>query len=172
LIAGWPQQFLPRLPANFLPDGARNDWAFLSPSDEGGLLELRLFLEICPSSSLTRSLTLAWISPINSRHAKYRAARLWIKPPHEGLGVDRLNCDWQAVQRGTLQHEILEGKNAIPFVDGDSLVFKVNCAKDGDKLLKPVPFALCVTLEVAEGVDLPIYQEIRERVGTKVSIAG
>ena len=118
------------------------------------------------------TITLAWISPVNPRHAKYRAARLWIKPPHENLSVSRMNCDWQHVQRGTVQHEILEGENAIVFVDGDSLIFKVNCAEDGGKLMTAVPFALCVTLEVGEGIDLPIYQEIQERVSSRVSVLG
>jgi hypothetical protein len=38
----------------------------------------------------------------------------------------------------------------IPFVDGTDLVFQVNCAEDGGKLLSPVPFALCVILEVGQ----------------------
>lgn len=118
------------------------------------------------------TITLTWMSPVNPRHAKYRAARLWIKPPHEGLRVTRMNCDWQHVQRGTVQHEVLEGDDAIAFADGDELVFKVNCAEDGGKLLAAVPFALCVTLEVGEGVELPIYQEIRERVSTRVDVLG
>ncbi len=118
------------------------------------------------------TITLAWMSPVNPRHAKYRAARLWIKPPHENLHVSRMNCDWQHVQRGTVQHEVFEGDDAIAFADGDALVFKVNCAEDGGKLLAAVPFALCVTLEVGEGVELPIYQEIQERVSTRVGILG
>ena len=118
------------------------------------------------------TITLAWMSPVNTRHAKYRAARLWIKPPHEDLGISRLNHrDWHRVQRGTVQHEVFEGENATAFVEGADLVFKVNCAEDGGKLLVPVPFALCVTLEVGEGVELPIYQEIQERVSARVSIA-
>lgn len=118
------------------------------------------------------TITLAWLTPVTPRHAKYRSARLWIKPPHENFSVSRQNCDWQHVQRGTVQHEIFEGENAIAFVDGDALIFKVNCAEDGGKLLATVPFALCVTLEVGEGVNLPIYQEIQERVGVRVGVQG
>ena len=83
-----------------------------------------------------------------------------------------MNCDWQHVQRGTVQQEVLEGNDAIAFADGDELVFKVNCAEDGGKLPVAVPFALCITLEVGEGVELPIYQEIRERVSTRVDVLG
>lgn len=116
------------------------------------------------------TITLAWMTPANPRHARYRAARLWIEPPNGELGVVRTNCDWQHVQRGTLQHEVLEGENALAFIDGDTLLFKVNCAEDAGKLLFPVRFALCVTLEVAPGINLPIYQEVRDRIRPQVRI--
>jgi Subtilase family len=139
----------------------------------GEALEFRVPLPPSLKAKLVKrrlTITLAWMSPVHSRQAKYRAARLWIKPPHTDFDVSRMNCDWQRVQRGTVQHEVLEGTSAIPFADGANLIFKVNCAEDGGKLLAPVPFALCVTLEVAEGIDLPIYQEVRERVNTRINI--
>jgi hypothetical protein len=143
---------------------------------DGEALEFRVPLPPSLNARMVKRrliLTLAWMSPVNPRHAGYRAARLWVKPPHEDLNVFRLDHrDWQRVQRGTVQHEILEGERAIAFADGADLVFKVNCAEDGGKLSAPVPFALCVTLEVGEGVGLPIYQEIRERIGQRVGIPG
>ena len=140
---------------------------------DGEALEFRVPLPPSLNAQMVKrrlTITLAWMSPVNPRHAKYRAARLWVKPPNDDFNVSRMNCDWQRVQRGTVQHEILEGESAIAFVDGADLVFKVNCAEDGGKLLALVPFALCVTLEVAEGVELPIYQEIQERVSTRVGV--
>lgn len=140
---------------------------------DGQALEFRVPLPPSLNARVAKRrliLTLAWMSPVNPRHAKYRAARLWIKPPDDGLNVSRMNCDWQRVQRGTVQHEVLEGEGAIAFANGAELVFKVNCAEDGSKLLAAVPFALCVTLEVGEGIDLPIYQEIQERVSTRVGV--
>ena len=143
---------------------------------DGDALEFRVPLPPSLNAQMVKrrlTITLAWMSPVNPRHARYRAARLWIKPPHEDLSVSRLNHrDWQRVQRGTVQHEVFEGENAIAFVEGADLVFKVNCAEDGGKLVTLVPFALCVTLEVGEGIDLPIYQEIQERVSVRVGIAG
>ncbi|MDN3988672.1 S8 family peptidase [Zwartia vadi] len=142
---------------------------------DGEALEFRVPLPPSLNAKMVKrrlTITLAWMSPINPRHAKYRAARLWVKPPDADFSVSRMNCDWQRVQRGTVQHEVLEGASAIPFVDGADLVFKVNCAEDGGKLIAPVPFALCVTLEVGEGVDLPIYQEVKERVSTRVTVSG
>lgn len=117
------------------------------------------------------TITLAWFTPANARHAKYRAARLWINPPHDKFGVARMDCDWQRVLRGTLQHEVFEGENALAFSDGAELVFKVNCAEDGGKLREPVLFALCVSLEVGEGINLPVYQQIRELVMTRVVVS-
>lgn len=142
---------------------------------DGGALEFRVPLPPSLNAKVVKrrlTFTLAWMSPVNPRHSKYRAARLWIKPPNEEFSVTRLNCDWQRVRQGTVQHEILEGENAIAFTDGSDLVFKVNCAEDGGKLLTTVPFALAVTLEVGEGIDVPIYQEVQARVNTRIGILG
>jgi hypothetical protein len=115
-------------------------------------------------------LTLAWLSPTNSAHQAYRNARLWVSPPHGQLRVKRLECVHDHTLRGTLQHEILEGEDAVAFVDGDRMKFKVNCAPDASDFEGMVPFALCVSLEVPVEAAIPIYQEIRERIAPPVAI--
>ncbi len=111
------------------------------------------------------TITLAWLTPINPAHRAYRRAKLWITPPQAELLVKRINSVHdKAAQRGTLQHEVLEGDDAVAFVDGDRLECKVNCAGEAGDLTVGVPFALCVTLEVAAGIGIPIYQEIRDRI--------
>lgn len=140
---------------------------------DGNALEFRAPLP--PSLNAQRvnrrlTITLAWLSPVNSQNAKYRSALLWVDPPQESLNASRLNCESNQVRRGTLQHEICEGQNALAFVDGQNLIFKVNCAADAGKLEMPIRFALCVTLEVAEGLNLPIYQEIRQRIQPRVEV--
>lgn len=140
---------------------------------DGEALEFRAPMPPCLSAQTIKrrlTITLAWLTPVNVRNSKYRSARLWINPPSDEFGVSRVNYQWQHVQRGTLQHEILEGENALAFVDGNEAVFKVNCSEDGGKLPDPVPFALCVSLEVAEGIELPIYQQIRDRVSVRVGV--
>jgi hypothetical protein len=117
------------------------------------------------------TITLAWLTPVNPAHQAYRRAKLWVTPP-ASLGVSRQEGEWRQVQRGTLQHEILEGDRALAFVDGDRFVCKVNCKAEAGNLKESVPFAICVSLEVAEGIDVPIYQEIRERIAPKVGIQG
>lgn len=136
-------------------------------------MEFRAPLPPCLIAQTTRrrlTFTLAWLTPISARNSRYRAARLWITPPKEKYGVSRTNYQWQHVRRGTVQHEILDGRHALPFVDGAEVVFKVNCYEDAGPISAPVPFALCVTLEVAEGIALPIYQEIRDRVAVQVAV--
>ncbi|GGG71680.1 S8 family peptidase [Paenibacillus radicis (ex Gao et al. 2016)] len=116
------------------------------------------------------TITLAWFSPINSNDQKYRQGQLWFDPPAEELALKRVEADWTAVRRGTVQHEILEGDRAMPFVDGDMLQIKVNCREEAGKLNVEVPYALAVSLEVAEGVEIPIYNEVRERIRPRVEV--
>ncbi|MBS0308894.1 MAG: S8 family peptidase [Proteobacteria bacterium] len=116
------------------------------------------------------TVTLAWLSPTNAAHQAYRRARLWIAPPSDPLGVARMEADWQQAKKGTLQHEVLEGDNALAFVDGDRFVCKVNCAADAGDLVESVPFALCVSLEVAEGVGVEVYEEMRARITPQVQV--
>lgn len=116
------------------------------------------------------TITLAWLSPANNAHQAYRRARLWFQPPAHTLRVERGmgTPDYHAVQRGTVQHEVLHGESAATFVDGEVLEVKVNCASDAGKLEEEVKFALCVSLEVAEGVEIPVYAEVAARIAVPV----
>jgi hypothetical protein len=116
------------------------------------------------------TITLAWMSPINPAHQAYRRARLWINDPLSELRVDRQDVDYNAAKRGTVQHEILEGEDAVAFVDGAQFVCQVNCAAEAGKLNEPVRFALCVSLEVAIDSGIRVYQEISERIAPPVEI--
>ena len=116
------------------------------------------------------TLTLAWMSPINVAHQAYRRAKLWVSPPHERLRTERVNVDWQAARRGTVQHEILEGADAVAFADGDRFECKVNCTADAGELAGKVAFALCFTLEVAVGSEIAVYEEIGQRIQPPVAI--
>ena len=115
------------------------------------------------------TITLAWLTPINCQSQKYRIAQLWFDPTNPIAG-SRQNSDHNAVKRGTIQHEILQGSQAVPFYDDDVIGIKVNCRADGGKLEGSVDFGLAVTLEVAEEIDIPIYQEIRDRLAVRVPI--
>jgi hypothetical protein len=116
------------------------------------------------------TVTLAWFSPINAKSQKYRQAHLWFDPPRNELGINRLEADGNSVRRGTAQHEILVGEQATPFIDGDMLEIKVNCRQDAGGLNSPVPYGIALSLEVAEGLDIQIYDEVRDRIRPAVPI--
>lgn len=122
------------------------------------------------------TVTLAWLSPINPAHQAYRRSALWVDfpnntKPEDILLVDRQEGQWQMVRRGTLQHEIREGESATDYSGNDHMLVKVNCRPDAGSLDVEVPYALAVTIEVAEGLDVPVYNEIRERIRPQVPVA-
>ena len=78
--------------------------------------------------------------------------------------------DWQAVRSGILQHEVFDDSNASAFIDGDSINIKVNCSKDANSFTDNIPYALLVSIEVGEGIDIPVYQEIKDRISVPVTI--
>lgn len=114
------------------------------------------------------TVTLAWLSPTQPNTQKYRTASMWFEANNR-LASDRQEAaggrsGWQAVRRGTLQHEVFEGENAHPFIEGEYLSIKINCRKEAAEIDSMIPYGIIVSLEVREGVELPIYQEVRDRV--------
>ena len=116
------------------------------------------------------TVTLAWISPIAATTQRYRTACLWFEVKGSDIAKDRKEAEWRAVRRGTIQHEVFEGSNTVHISDDTSLTIKVNCKKDAAKIQEQVAYGLAVTLEVAEGVDIAIYDEIRTRIVPSVEI--
>ena len=112
-------------------------------------------------------ITLSWFTPINSTLNDYRLVRLYFDPPDEKLEVNRCQADYHAVKRGTLQHEILEGDKAAVYREDDDIVIWVNC-RDKTNILKKknykIPYALAVTLDLPQAVDINIYDEIKNRI--------
>ncbi|WP_089724812.1 S8 family peptidase [Candidatus Thiosymbion oneisti] len=120
------------------------------------------------------TVTLAWLSPISARTQKYRTANLWFEvegaPAKDRKGSCSGNDGWRAVRRGTVQHEIFEGRKPEPFIDGKVIEIKVNCREDAGKIQIPIAYGLVVSLEVSEGVDVAVYNEIRTRIAPAIQI--
>lgn len=120
--------------------------------------------------------TLAWFSPINPRYRYLREAKLEIQPATKWdetpLELRRIDGDHNQVKRGTVQHEIVEGENELAqFQQGEEIVLEITCKKDAtEKLEEFVPYGLAVTLEAAEGSQIPVYEKIRERLVERVEI--
>jgi hypothetical protein len=137
-------------------------------------VEFRVPIPVAFNASLVRrrlTVTLAWFTPINPRHSKYRVARMWADVPDLPLGLTRSEGEKGQLRLGTLHHEVFQGQAATPVVAGQALIVRVNCVADAGRLWDPVEFALCVTLEAAEGSRLPVYEQVRERIGQRVGIA-
>ncbi len=114
------------------------------------------------------TVTLAWLSPINPRSRKHRQARLWFSPPDQGLGVKRTQAVDFAARNGTLQHEILEGRNALAFAAGDSVRVEVDCKVDAGRLSAPVRFGLAVSIEMATSVHVDIHAQVQQGLRVEV----
>jgi hypothetical protein len=102
------------------------------------------------------------LTPVNPLDRFYRRASLWFAPPEDELMIRRSQVDWQMAQRGTV------------FVRNQALSIQVNCRAQAGDLGENVPYALAVSLEVAEGTGIPIYDEIRARlaVGVRIGASG
>ena len=117
------------------------------------------------------TITLAWFTPINAHHHRYRKAKLFFSRPKEPdlLPLKRQEANYHQTCNGTVQHEILESKDISNFQEGDNLSIIVNCKKDATPSLdESIAYGLAVTLEVKE--DIAIYQSIRDRIRTQAMV--
>ena len=120
--------------------------------------------------------TLAWFSPVNPAHRNFREAKLKLSPVggwgELPLKLARQDADDDQALRGTVQHEVVEGvKQIAVYQDGDSILLHVSCKKDATASLDDsIPYGLAVTLEVAEGIQIPIYEQLRARLKPQVAV--
>lgn len=140
--------------------------------DEGDIFKLPLPVDF--SSRLMKrklTVTLSYLSPVAPNKQAYRGAQLWfnIDDGGKGLAPDRLNTEWQAVRKGSLQHEIFIGENPIVWND-DDLIIKVNCKEEASKIKTAIPYCLFVSFEVAEGFDVDLYADVSARIRQRVQI--
>lgn len=116
------------------------------------------------------TMTLAWCTPIRPRSTAYR-----------GVAMDIVDKDgkkdfWKGVQkalqplpvvsrRGTLFHMVLEGKNSTDFTDAAGLFVGVQARALHEEFAEArVPYAIAITLEVAQSLRADIYNEVRTKV--------
>ncbi len=119
------------------------------------------------------TLTLAWFSHVNVRHRAYRRAKLELQllELRTSAGVSRApeQPSDKSVPRGSLFHVRYHGDNAVAFVDDGHMHCRVFCRKQGGALDQPIRYGMAVTVEAGEGV--PVYQEIRQRLGIQPQVA-
>lgn len=118
------------------------------------------------------TVTLAYISPISVGSQKHLAADLRLKLTADEcklLQVKRTHGDSDAVVRGTVQHEVFEGEKKAGVYDSEqSLDLRVIASELAKGFDRPVRYGLAVSVEVGEGISIPVYDEIAERIRMQV----
>lgn len=144
--------------------------------DEGQKFRIPLPLNFS-SEVIDRRLvvTLAYFAPVAFNRQEYRHAQLWFD--RVGLTKDRLvpnreYTDWQAIRRGTLQHQSFVGRGALSWdEETDEIEILVSCASTaGLKSLGKlrVPYALLVTFETKQAIN--VYQPVANRLRIRESV--
>jgi len=112
------------------------------------------------------TVTVAWVSPIKSRHRSYRCVRIEAAPlnPPQTFGVDRLSEQPMdhPVKRGTVFHEHFHGQKAVAFVDNGHLNLQLWRKEDAGGVDDEVAYGIAVTIEA--GASIPVYEEIQQRL--------
>lgn len=117
------------------------------------------------------TVTLSWFAKPCSAHMKYRDSALWFTVEGDNKHLtsrSSSSADWMQVRRGTLQHEIFEGEELAVITEDRVLEIKVNCKENASKIIEPIRYGLAITLEVAEGVDMPLYNAIQEVINEQI----
>lgn len=108
------------------------------------------------------TVTVAYFTPINVANQKYRGGQIWFDISKNPLTPNRVNTDNNIVRRGTVQHEIFYGDEAVPWDEDDSIEIRVNCDEDATKEFEKLPYAIMVSFEVLE--DIEVYDTILEKI--------
>lgn len=142
--------------------------------DGGEIFEFPLPPSISSRKDVRRlTVTMAWLCPLRPGEQLYRSALLEFSPADDSgfpIGVKRSSVNQppgDLTHRGTVVHEIYEGKDAVPISDGNKLRIKVECRSQGVGGSKSIPYAIAVTFEVADTLKANIYQEISSRIGIR-----
>lgn len=111
------------------------------------------------------TITLAWLSPIDPHHKDYRLAQLSFDAKNRKI-ITATHSEGESnlSKKGTVQHEVFTGTVVSKDYIKDSILSIIVSCKKEPKLQMPVKYALMVTLEIDPSVQLPIYEEVQNRL--------
>lgn len=146
--------------------GKRHAWRIPLPDELSSSAEFRRIV-----------LTLAWLTPIRPNSSNYRLIGLDLVDG-EGLshiwdGASRASFQpaIEASRRGTLIHALYEGKRAVPFDEDGNFVVNVQAVSRLTKVQDfDVPYALAITIEVADTIKTDIATSIRRKIDQRVQL--
>lgn len=116
--------------------------------------------------------TLAWLTPTLPRHRLYRAAALELdyNAGRDTPFGDRQEADHHAAGRGTLQHEILLSRRAVPYATDATTPLRVACRATTGVLDDDIPYAIIATIDTPVELRLPIYEQVRDAIAVRVPV--
>jgi hypothetical protein len=117
------------------------------------------------------TVTLAYFAPILLDGRGYRCGKVYF---------DLLNCrkelayrtdaNVNAVKRGTIQHEVLQQDSLLGWEKDEPLHIKLCCRSSDSNANTVFPFALMVTFEIINPLNLTIYDDIRSRINLMTNV--
>ncbi|MCG8424804.1 MAG: S8 family serine peptidase [Proteobacteria bacterium] len=116
--------------------------------------------------------TLAWLSPLNPRHHRYRRANLYltVNGNKHDLFDTTTDANETLAGRGTVQHLVYESDRRVVIAEDDILTVRVSCAEEAGELVHTVPYGLAITMEVDPAAEIPIYAQIRDRIQLRIRV--
>jgi len=110
------------------------------------------------------SITLAYWAPATHGLKRYRTAKVYFTAPDlELVQGERVDAYYRAVQRGSLQHEVIDGSKVTAFRDNATFPVHVECMRDGQRggKIDPIRYALVVSIETAAETSVTVHDEVR-----------
>ena len=115
------------------------------------------------------SITLAYWAPVTHGLKKYRASKVFFTTSNAEtisklVGGDRIDAYYQAVLRGSLQHEVIEGDKSLGFFGDATFPIHVECMKDGQNSsgqTSRIRYALVASIETAAETSTTVHDEVR-----------
>ncbi|WP_224770083.1 S8 family peptidase [Mycobacterium simulans] len=117
------------------------------------------------------TVTLTSMAPTVGQLSRYRAAKVFFeKLDDKDVGGTRPEREHHAVRRGTCQHEIIDGSQALVFADDGTLPIHVQCMDDAQRLKSgaTIRYGLVVSVETLVATSQTIHEEIRARLQTQL----
>jgi hypothetical protein len=97
-------------------------------------------------------------------------ARLRFGDVHNALALGSFEADRRAAVRGTVQHEVLDGRRATVFIDGDSIAIDVDCRVDVGSTTTETRYGIAASLEVGASVQADIHNEVRQQLRARAEV--
>ncbi len=110
------------------------------------------------------TVTLAYFAPTVGQLTRYRGAKVFFERLDENVtGGSRIDADHNAVRRGSVQHEIIDGRRAMVFTDRGSLPVHVECMDDAQRLRagNTIRYGLAISIETEVTTSTTIHEEVR-----------